>query len=149
MPPFMSYVAYSTYNYRFAVPSIGTSKYDNLRLVRAFEHGLDPASSEAGFVLTHVDMVKHSPDLIKGAVDMLNSVSTGAGPGDVSEAFHHMLDAMQRIEASMETMWANSRPKDYIQVCALQDTSQNRFSNLTQFLVPYLHLRHYQSVHVP
>jgi hypothetical protein len=24
---------------------------------------------------------------------------------------------MQRIEASMETMWANSRPKDYIQVC--------------------------------
>jgi indoleamine 2,3-dioxygenase len=105
MPPFMSYVAYSTYNYRFADPSIGTSKYDNLRLVRAFEHGLDPASSEAGFVLTHVDMVKHSPDLIKGAVDMLNSVSASAGPEDVSEAFHHMLDAMQRIEASMETMW--------------------------------------------
>lgn len=116
MPPFMSYVAYSTYNYRFADPSIGTSKYDNLRLVRAFEHGLDPASSEAGFVLTHVDMVKHSPDLIKGAVDMLNSCSSNAGPSDVSEAFHHMLDAMQRIEASMETMWANSRPKDYIQV---------------------------------
>jgi indoleamine 2,3-dioxygenase len=109
MPPFMSYVAYSTYNYRFADPSIGTSKYDNLRLVRAFEHGLDPASSEAGFVLTHVDMVKHSPDLIKGVVDMLNSVSAGAGPEDISEAFHHMLDAMQRIEASMETMWANSR----------------------------------------
>ena len=116
MPPFMSYVAYSTYNYRFADPSIGTTKYDNLRLVRAFEYGLDPASSEAGFVLTHVDMVKHSPDLIKGAVDMLNSVSGGAGPEDVSAAFHHMLDAMQRIEASMETMWANSRPKDYIQV---------------------------------
>ena len=101
MPPFMSYVAYSTYNYRFADPSIGTTKYDNLRLVRAFEYGLDPASSEAGFVLTHVDMVKHSPDLIKGAVDMLNSVSAGAGPEDVSEAFHHVLDAMQRIEASM------------------------------------------------
>ena len=83
MPPFMSYVAYSTYNYRFADPSIGTTKYDNLRLVRAFEHGLDPASSEAGFVLTHVDMVKHSPDLIKGAVDMLNSCSSDAGPEDI------------------------------------------------------------------
>jgi indoleamine 2,3-dioxygenase len=131
MPPFMSYVAYSTYNYRFAEPSIGTSKYDNLRLVRAFEHGLDPASSEAGFVLTHVDMVKHSPDLIKGAVDMLNSVSAGAGPEDVSEAFYHMLDAMQRIEASMETMWANSRPKDYIQyrTFIFGITNQSMFPN--------------------
>lgn len=131
MPPFMSYVAYSTYNYRFADPSIGTSKYDNLRLVRAFEYGLDPASSEAGFVLTHVDMVKHSPDLIKGAVDMLNSVSANAGPEDVSVAFHHMLDAMQRIEASMETMWANSRPKDYIQyrTFIFGITNQSMFPN--------------------
>jgi indoleamine 2,3-dioxygenase len=115
MPPFMSYVAYSTYNYRFADPSIGTSKYSNLRLVRAFEHGLDPLSSEAGFVLTHVDMVKHSPSLVKGVVDTLASVSSRANPAEISSAFHHMLEAMQRIEASMETMWANSRPKDYIQ----------------------------------
>jgi indoleamine 2,3-dioxygenase len=127
----MSYVAYSTYNYRFADPSIGTSKYDNLRLVRAFEYGLDPSSSEAGFVLTHVDMVKHSPDLIKGAVDALNSVSANAGPEDVSAAFHHMLDAMQRIEASMETMWANSRPKDYIQVCPTSDEGELGLPSLT------------------
>jgi indoleamine 2,3-dioxygenase len=111
----MSYVAYSTYNYRFADPSVGTSKYSNLRLVRAFEHGLDPLSSEAGFVLTHVDMVKHSPALVKGVVDTLASVSARAAPGETSAAFHHMLEAMQAIEASMETMWANSRPKDYIQ----------------------------------
>jgi len=115
MPPFMSYVAYSTYNYRFADPSIGTSQYSNLRLVRAFEHGLDPLSSEAGFVLTHVDMVKHSPSLVKGVVDTLTAVSTRANPSEISSAFHHMLDAMQLIETSMETMWANSRPKDYIQ----------------------------------
>jgi indoleamine 2,3-dioxygenase len=115
MPPFMSYVAYSTYNYRFADPSIGTSKYSNLRLVRAFEHGLDPLSSEAGFVLTHVDMVKHTPSLVKGVVDTLASVSARAAPAETSAAFHHMLEAMQAIEASMETMWANSRPKDYIQ----------------------------------
>lgn len=57
MPPFMSYVAYSTYNYRFADPSIGTSQYSNLRLVRAFEYGLDPSSSEAGFV----SVKRHNP----------------------------------------------------------------------------------------
>ena len=132
MPPFMSYVAYSTYNYRFADPSVGTSIYNNLRLVRAFEHGLDPLSSEAGFVLTHVDMVKHSPSLIKGAVSLLNSVSAGgADPEATTEAFHHMLDAMQRIEASMETMWAHSRPKDYIsyRTFIFGITNQSMFPN--------------------
>ena len=94
MPPFMSYVAYSTYNYRFADPSIGTSQYSNLRLVRAFEHGLDPLSSEAGFVLTHVDMVKHSPSLVKGVVDTLAAVASHSNPAEISSAFHHMLDAM-------------------------------------------------------
>jgi hypothetical protein len=76
-------------------------------------------------------MVKHSPDLIKGAVDALNSVSANAGPEDVSAAFHHMLDAMQRIEASMETMWANSRPKDYIQVCPTSDEGELGLPSLT------------------
>lgn len=114
MPPFMSYVAYSTYNYRFANPSIGTSTYENLRLVRAFEHGLDPASSEAGFVLTHVDMVKHTPSLVRGAVSALDTISSRAPAPDVSAAFHTMLSAMQRIESAMEAMWAHSRPKDYI-----------------------------------
>lgn len=127
----MSYVAYSTYNYRFADPSIGTTKYDNLRLVRAFEHGLDPASSEAGFVLTHVDMVKHSPALIKGVVDTLNSVSSKADSEEVSSGFHHMLDAMKLIEESMETMWTNSRPKDYIQyrTFIFGITNQSMFPN--------------------
>lgn len=114
MPPFMSYVAYSTYNYRFANPSVGTSTYENLRLVRAFEQGLDPASSEAGFVLTHVDMVKHTPSLIRGAVSALDTISARAPAPDVSAAFHTMLSAMQRIESAMEAMWAHSRPKDYI-----------------------------------
>jgi hypothetical protein len=32
----------------------GLSEYSNLRLIRSFEKGLDPKSSEAGFILTHV-----------------------------------------------------------------------------------------------
>lgn len=115
IPAFMSYAAaYSLYNYRFEDPAIGTSRYDNLRLIRAFERGLDPRSSEAGFVLTHVDMVKHSPTLVNGAVSLLNAVSASSGPEEVTSAFHFLLEAMRHIEVSMETMWANSKPKDYI-----------------------------------
>lgn len=53
--PFMEYAgSYALYNYRLEDPSKGL-EYSNLRLIRAFEHGLDPSSSEAGFVLVHVD----------------------------------------------------------------------------------------------
>ena len=50
--------SYALYNYRLVNPGKGL-EYSNLRLIRAFEHGLDPTSSEAGFVLVHVDSVYH------------------------------------------------------------------------------------------
>lgn len=113
IPPFMSYAAaYTLYNYRLSSPSPSIT-YSNLRLIRAFERGLDPASSEAGFVLTHVDMVKHSPLLVRGAVSLLDSISTTNNFG-ITKAFDDVLEAMQAIETSMETMWAHSKPKDYI-----------------------------------
>ena len=59
--------SYALYNYRLEDPTQGL-EYDNLRLIRAFEHGLDPKSSEAGFVLVHVDMVRHSGELVSGAL---------------------------------------------------------------------------------
>jgi len=69
--PFMEYAgSYALYNYRLEDPRLGL-EYDNLRLIRAFELGMDPKSSEAGFVLVHVAMVKHSGDLVAGAVDAL------------------------------------------------------------------------------
>ena len=69
--PFMEYAgSYALYNYRLEDPSLGM-EYSNLRLIRAFEHGLDPGSSEAGFVLVHVDMVKHSGELVEGAITVL------------------------------------------------------------------------------
>jgi indoleamine 2,3-dioxygenase len=58
--PFMEYAgSYALFNYRLEDAKRGL-EYDNLRLIRAFEHGLDPSSSEAGFVLVHVAMVKVS-----------------------------------------------------------------------------------------
>jgi indoleamine 2,3-dioxygenase len=115
----MSYAAaYTLYNYRYQDPTISHSQYSNLRLIRAFEKGLDSKSSEAGFVLTHVDMVTHSPALIQGATRILDKIeeSAQASPADragVNQGFEIMLDAMQKIEASMETMWSHSLPKDY------------------------------------
>jgi indoleamine 2,3-dioxygenase len=115
----MSYAAaYTLYNYRYHDPATGYSQYSNLRLLRAFEKGLDPKSSEAGFVLTHVDMVKHSPALIQGATRILDKIeeSIRTSSNDrkgVNQGLEMMLDAMQKIEASMETMWSHSLPKDY------------------------------------
>lgn len=69
--PFMEYAgSYALFNYCLADPSVGMD-YSNLRLVRAFEKGLNPSSSEAGFVLVHVDMVKNSGLLVEGAVKAL------------------------------------------------------------------------------
>lgn len=66
--------SYALFNYRLVEPSEGM-EYSNLRLIRAFEHGLDPSSSEAGFVLVHVDMVKHSGPLVQGAMEVLKGCS--------------------------------------------------------------------------
>lgn len=71
--PFMEYAgSYALFNYRLQDPSKGL-EYDNLRLIRAFEHGLDPTSSEAGFVLVHVDMVQNSGPLVDGVVTALDA----------------------------------------------------------------------------
>lgn len=114
IPPFMAYAAsYALYNYRLADPSLGHTPYSNLRLIRAFERGLDPASSEAGFILTHVDMVQHSAGLVRGAVDLLRAASTPSHPGAIA-ALDLILETMTAVDASMETMWSHSKPKEYL-----------------------------------
>lgn len=100
----MSYAAaYSLFNYRLENPSQGL-EYDNLRLVRAFEQGLDPKSSEAGFILTHVYMVKESGGLINGVVRILNAMDKGKDRVEINDAYRQILSAMTKIEANMEGM---------------------------------------------
>ncbi|KIW30747.1 uncharacterized protein PV07_02451 [Cladophialophora immunda] len=133
IPPFMSYAAsYALYNYSLVNPNIGAGVYDNLRLIRAFERGLDPSSSEAGFILTHIHMVQETGPLISGAVDLLSTIENS--PGDVSSAisaFQTMLSAMSRIESHMEQMWTHSLPKDYLsyRTFIFGITSQSMFPN--------------------
>jgi indoleamine 2,3-dioxygenase len=110
--PFMEYAgSYALFNYRLDDPSKGL-EYDNLRLVRAFEHGLDPSSSEAGFVLVHIAMVKESGPLIKGTVDMLE----GCGVQDrekFNEGLRTLVGASRNVNAVMNTMWNRSKPGSY------------------------------------
>ncbi len=138
----MSYAAaYTLYNYRFLDPTIGLDTYGNLRLIRAFERGLDASSSEAGFVLTHVDMVKHSPGLILGAGQMLDAIAydrsrisgaeTSPIQAEVHTAFTHLLTAITAIEASMENMWSHSLPCEYLsyRTFIFGITNQSMFPN--------------------
>ncbi|KAH0847797.1 hypothetical protein AYO21_04003 [Fonsecaea monophora] len=133
IPPFMSYAAsYALYNYSLANPNLGASVYDNLRLIRAFERGLDPSSSEAGFILTHIHMVQETGPLISGAIDLLWTIENS--PNEVPlaiSAFQTMLSAMSRIESHMEQMWTHSLPNDYLsyRTFIFGITSQSMFPN--------------------
>lgn len=103
--------SYALFNYRLEDPSRGLD-YQNLRLIRAFEHGLDHKSSEAGFVLVHVDMVQNSGPLIDGVVSALDSCEArdrdafNVGMGKV-------VSSMKKVNSVMETMWGKSKPGDY------------------------------------
>ena len=110
--PFMEYAgSYALFNYRMEDPSQGMD-YSNLRLIRAFEHGLDPTSSEAGFVLVHVDMVKHSGPLVRGAISALEA----CGNDDretFNEGLQGVIQALVEVNGVMDGMWKKSKPGDY------------------------------------
>ncbi|KAH6649803.1 hypothetical protein F5144DRAFT_635965 [Chaetomium tenue] len=116
--PFMEYAgSYALFNYRLADPSLGLES-SNIRLIRAFEHGLDPSSSEAGFVLVHIDMVKHSGPLVAGAAACIAAATPSSGKDKrdraaVNTALTQVLTALRKVNATMETMWARSRPTQY------------------------------------
>ncbi|KAF2197638.1 hypothetical protein GQ43DRAFT_451557 [Delitschia confertaspora ATCC 74209] len=110
--PFMEYAgSYALFNYRLEDPSKGL-EYDNLRLIRAFEHGLDPRSSEAGFVLVHIAMVRQSAALVKGTVNMLNGCM--ACERDLfNKGLCTLVEGLKKINAVMNTMWNKSKPTEY------------------------------------
>lgn len=92
--------SYALFNYRLEDPTRGL-EYDNLRLIRAFEHGLDPKSSEAGFVLVHVDMVQNSGPLVDGVVSALDACEVND-----REAFdagmNKVIEAMTKVNKVMD-----------------------------------------------
>lgn len=103
--------SYALFNYRLEDPKKGLD-YDNLRLIRAFEHGLDPKSSEAGFVLVHVDMVQNSGPLVDGVVSALDACSNNDREL-FNEGMQKVISSMTKVNKVMETMWGKSKPGDY------------------------------------
>ncbi|KAF2796349.1 hypothetical protein K505DRAFT_237903 [Melanomma pulvis-pyrius CBS 109.77] len=128
--PFMEYAgSYALFNYRLEVPEKGL-EYDNLRLIRAFEHGLDPTSSEAGFVLVHIAMVKESGALVKGTVDMIQG-SIARDREMFDDGLRTLVGALRNVNAVMNTMWNRSKPAGYttFRTFIFGITSQSMFPN--------------------
>lgn len=137
--PFMEYAgSYALYNYHLVDPARGL-EYDNLRLIRAFEHGLHHESSEAGFVLVHIDMVRNSGPLVAGVMQCFESAAkVGSTLGtsteiraEFNQGLESILGAMKKINAVMETMWGKSRPTEYtsFRTFIFGITSQSMFPN--------------------
>jgi indoleamine 2,3-dioxygenase len=148
LPPFLSYAAsYALFNYTLKDPSRG-HEYDNLRLVRGFERGLDPKSSEAGFILTHVDMVKETAPLIHGAVQVLDGVEHGSRRAAVNDGFREILKAMEVIEASMEGKTMNSHLACWYVLTLGVYRYVEKLQTWGLFDLPRLHLRNHVPIHV-
>jgi indoleamine 2,3-dioxygenase len=94
--------SYALFNYRLEKPELGL-EYDNLRLIRAFEHGLDPKSSEAGFVLVHVAMVRHSGQLVSGAQEALEGCER-CNRDQFNEGLSEVISSMEKVNRTMNGM---------------------------------------------
>lgn len=93
--------SYALFNYRLENPKLGL-EYSNLRLIRAFEHGLDPSSSEAGFVLVHVDMVQNSGPLVDGVTTALAACAK-KDRESFDEGMSKVVAAMRKVNSVMES----------------------------------------------
>lgn len=94
--------SYALFNYRLVEPALGL-EYSNLRLIRAFEHGLDPEASEAGFVLVHVAMVRHSGALVSGAAAALDGCARRDREA-FNEGLVQVIDALVEVNKVMNSM---------------------------------------------
>lgn len=137
--------SYALFNYRLVDEAKGL-EYDNLRLIRAFECGLDPESSEAGFVLVHIAMVKESGALIEGAAEMLNGCSA-QNREQFDDGLRTLVTGLRKVNAVMNSeysgilavtlrltsaaMWKKSKPNGYtsFRTFIFGITSQSMFPN--------------------
>ena len=95
--------SYALFNYRLVDEAKGL-EYDNLRLIRAFEAGLDPESSEAGFVLVHIAMVKESGALVEGASEMLNGC-TAKDREQFDNGLRTLVNGLRKVNAVMNSKY--------------------------------------------
>lgn len=108
--PWLDYhYAYSLGNYVKKDPN-GGLEYTNLDMACKFSD----TSDETGFIMVHVDINSHSPNLIKG-IRLFNesNESDKSDKSDKSEGLKLILDTMEKINERRKTMWTASNPSNY------------------------------------
>ena len=103
--PFIDYhYAYSLGNY-VKIDSSKGYEWENLAMAAKFS-GMD---DERGFIMLHVDINQHSPQLIGSILDFLESKDNH----EVNKSLKNCLSSMKSINERRQIMWQASRWKHY------------------------------------
>ena len=103
--PFIDYhYAYSLGNY-VKIDSSKGYEWENLAMAAKFS-GMD---DERGFIMLHVDINQHSPQLIGSILDFLESKDNH----EVNNSLKNCLSSMKSINERRQIMWQASRWKHY------------------------------------
>tara|TARA_B110001452_G_scaffold93804_1_gene77475 strand:- start:2271 stop:3668 length:1398 start_codon:yes stop_codon:yes gene_type:complete len=103
--PFLDYhYAYSLGNY-FKIDPKGGLNWENLGMACSFS-GMD---DERGFIMLHVDINQHSPNLVKSVIDLQNSNSDK----QLNKALDLGYKTMIKINERRQLMWTASRWEHY------------------------------------
>ena len=103
--PFLDYhYAYSLGNYVKIDDSKGY-EWENLAMAAKFS-GMD---DERGFIMLHVDINQHSPQLIGSILDFINAKDNHG----VNQSLDNCLSSMKSINERRQIMWEASRWKHY------------------------------------
>tara|TARA_B100001027_G_scaffold140584_1_gene97757 strand:+ start:96 stop:1499 length:1404 start_codon:yes stop_codon:yes gene_type:complete len=103
--PFLDYhYAYSLGNY-VKIDDTKGFEWENLAMAAKFS-GMD---DERGFIMLHVDINQHSPELVGSIFDFLESDEAK----NVNNSLRKCLSAMKKINERRQIMWQASRWKHY------------------------------------
>ena len=103
--PFLDYhYAYSLGNYVRIDDSKGY-EWENLAMAAKFS-GMD---DERGFIMLHVDINQHSPQLVGSILDFINAKDNHG----VNKSLNNCLSSMKNINERRQIMWEASRWKHY------------------------------------
>ena len=103
--PFLDYhYAYSLGNY-VKIDDTKGFEWENLAMAAKFS-GMD---DERGFIMLHVDINQHSPELVGSIFDFLESNESK----NVNNSLKKCLSAMKKINERRQIMWQASRWKHY------------------------------------
>ena len=103
--PFLDYhYAYSLGNYVRIDDSKGY-EWENLAMAAKFS-GMD---DERGFIMLHVDINQHSPQLVGSILDFINAKDNHG----VNQSLNNCLSSMKSINERRQIMWEASRWKHY------------------------------------